>query len=158
MWLTCDKVIAEEAGLGRMGWNRLVLHPQFGAAMVIGNILLGHEVSAYDGPLDYNPCIECKLCVAVCPVGAIRPDGSFDFISCITHNYRERLGGFSDWVENIVASKNAKDYRKRICDDETISMWQNISIGAQPGVTDAWPSARQAGMESDILWLTGNAT
>lgn len=29
MWLTSDKLLAVEAGLGQMGWNRLVLHPSF---------------------------------------------------------------------------------------------------------------------------------
>ena len=26
--------------------------------------------TAYDQPIDYNPCLECKLCVAACPVGS----------------------------------------------------------------------------------------
>ena len=33
MWLSTDKVNATEAGLGRMGWNRLVLHPRFGSTI-----------------------------------------------------------------------------------------------------------------------------
>jgi ferredoxin len=48
-----------------------------------------------------DPQLECKLCVAACPVGAIGPDGSFNFSSCFTHNYREFLGGFSDWIEQV---------------------------------------------------------
>ena len=32
--------------------------------------------------------------MAACPVGAIAPDGHFDFSACLTHNYREFLGGF----------------------------------------------------------------
>ena len=31
----------------------------------------------------------------------IGPEGSFNFSSCFTHNYREFLGGFSDWVEQM---------------------------------------------------------
>lgn len=131
MWLTCDKINATEAGLGHMGWNRLVLHPRYGAFTVLGTLLMGAQVTAYDSPLNYNPCLECKLCVSVCPVGAIGNDGHFDFISCYTHNYRERLGGFVNWVENLASSRSVRGYRKKVSDAETVSMWQNLSIGAQ---------------------------
>lgn len=131
MWLTCDKIIAEQAGLGRMGWSRLLLHPKLGSTVILGTILLADELTEYNEPLSYNPCIECKLCVSVCPVGAIAADGHFDFVSCYTHNYRERLGGFADWVERVVASRNVRAYRKKVSDHETISMWQNLSMGAQ---------------------------
>ncbi len=131
MWMTNDKVITEEAGLGRMGWNRLVLHPRFGGCMVVGTILLDRELSSYDAPVDYNPCIECKLCVSICPVGAVKADGHFDFLSCYTHNYREKISGFVAWVENVVKSKSMPEYRKRVSDVETVSMWQNLSVGPQ---------------------------
>lgn len=131
MWLTTDKVFAIEAGLGHMGWNRLVLHKTFGASALLGCIILGADCDNYDQPLDFNPCIECGLCVGVCPVGAVKKTEGFDFMACYTHNYRERLGGFQNWVEQLVDSKNHTDYRRRVSDSETISMWQNLSMGAQ---------------------------
>lgn len=81
-------------------------------------------------PIEYNPCVECKLCVAAYPVGAISPKGDFDFNACYTHNYREFMGGFTDWVENVAASKSRNDYRSRFSDGETMSMWQSLSFGA----------------------------
>ncbi len=91
MWLTCDKGFAVEAGLGQMGSNRLVLHPKFGAAVVFGTVLLSSECDDYDRPLDFNPCVECGLCLKVCPTGAVKRTDDFDFSACFTHNYRERL-------------------------------------------------------------------
>lgn len=130
LWVVSHKPIAVEAGLGHMGIHRNLIHPKFGNFVLLGTVLMGHEASDYDRPLDYNPCLECKLCVAACPVGAIGPDGSFNFSSCFTHNYREFLGGFSDWVEQIADARNAKDYRRRVSDSETSSMWQSLSHGA----------------------------
>ncbi len=129
MWQVSVKPIAIEAGLGRMGLHRNVLHPKFGVFIYMSVILIDRELTVYDKPINVNPCIDCKLCEVTCPTGAINKDGKFDFFSCITHNYREKLGGFSDWVENIVRSTNVPDYRKRVTDRETVSMWQALTFG-----------------------------
>jgi ferredoxin len=129
MWPLSHKPIAVAAGLGVMGHHRLVIHPRFGNFIVLGTILLDREATAYDQPLDFNPCIECKLCVSACPVGAICADGHFNFTTCMTHNYRDRMGGFMNWVENIVSSKCVRSYRKKVSDPETVSMWQSLSYG-----------------------------
>src|SRR5262245_5641377 len=130
IWVVSHKPVAVEAGLGHMGIHRNLIHPRFGNFVLLGTVLMSCEVSDYDHPLDYNPCLECKLCVAACPVGAIGPEGSFNFSSCFTHNYREFLGGFSDWVEQIADARDARDYRRRISEPETSSMWQSLSHGA----------------------------
>jgi ferredoxin len=130
IWTVAHKPIAVAAGLGRMGIHRNVIHPRFGNFILLGTILVGAEVSAYSQELDYNPCLECKLCVAACPVGAIGADGAFNFSACYTHNYREFMGGFSDWVETIAGSRNGLDYRRRVKDSETVSMWQSLAFGA----------------------------
>jgi ferredoxin len=130
MWVVSHKPIAVAAGLGRMGIHRNVIHPKFGNFILLGTVLVDAKVSEYSNPIDYNPCLECKLCVAACPTGAIGSDGNFDFAACYTHNYREFMGGFNDWVETIADSKDALDYRKKASAAETVSMWQSLSFGA----------------------------
>ena len=130
LWAVSHKPIAQAAGLGRIGIHRNLIHPRFGNFILLGTILLADEVTETDREIDFDPCLECKLCVAVCPTGAIKSDGGFDFGACYTHNYREFMGGFGDWVEEVVESKNRKDYRKRVHDNETASMWQSLSFGA----------------------------
>ena len=130
MWVVSHKPVAVAAGLGHMGIHRNVIHPRFGNFILLGTVLIAAEATAYDQPLSYNPCLECKLCVAACPVGAIGSDGHFNFSACYTHNYREFLGGFNDWVEQIADSNGALSYRKRVTDAESASMWQSLSYGA----------------------------
>src|SRR5215813_5768141 len=130
LWVVSHKVVAVAAGLGHMGIHRNVIHPKFGNFILLGTVLLDAGISEYQQPLDYNPCVECKLCVAACPVGAIGSDGAFNFSACYTHNYREFIGGFTNWVEQIADSKNASDYRRRVTDAESASMWQSLSFGA----------------------------
>jgi Fe-S-cluster-containing hydrogenase component 2 len=130
VWIVSHKPVAVAAGLGHMGIHRNVIHPKFGSYVLLGTILIEAEISAYQQPLDYNPCLECKLCVSACPVGAIGSDGAFDFSACFTHNYREFFGGFTNWVEQMVDSKDANDYHRRVSSPETASMWQSLSYGA----------------------------
>ncbi len=130
LWVVSHKPVAVAAGLGMMGIHRNVIHPKFGNFILLGTILIDAEVSEDSQPIDYNPCLECKLCVAACPVGAISPVGDFNFSACYTHNYREFMGGFTDWTEQVAESKNAHDYRKKVTDAESASMWQSLSFGA----------------------------
>lgn len=129
MWPVSHKLIAESSGMGIIGRNRLLLHPRFGAFVVLGSVILDRELDAYDEPLDYDPCLVCGYCAAVCPVGAVAGDGFFGFTTCLTHNYRDRLGGFSQWVEEVVSARNTFDYRRRITDAETVSIWQAMTYG-----------------------------
>ena len=39
------------------------------------------------------------------------------------------MGGFGDWVENVVESRDALDYRRRVSDSETASVWQSLGFG-----------------------------
>ncbi|WP_232020520.1 2Fe-2S iron-sulfur cluster-binding protein [Methylocaldum marinum] len=130
VWVVSHKPVAVAAGLGHMGIHRNVIHPRFGNFILLGTVLIEADVTAYDKPLDYNPCLGCRLCVAACPVGAIAPDGGFNFSACFTHNYREFMGGFTDWIEQVADSRNGRDYRRRVSEPETASMWQSLSHGA----------------------------
>ncbi|MBI3275992.1 MAG: 4Fe-4S binding protein, partial [Methylocystis sp.] len=129
MWVIAHKPVAIAAGLGRMGLHRNVIHPQFGNFILLATVAIDLELTRYSQPIDFNPCMECKLCVAACPTGAIAPDGHFDFSACYTHNYREFMGGFSDWVETIADAKDSRRYRQKVSDAETISWWQSLAYG-----------------------------
>lgn len=128
-WVVSHKPVAQAAGLGVMGIHRNVIHPRFGNFILLGTVITDARVREHSQPIDYNPCLECKLCVAACPVGAIKPDGAFDFGACYTHNYREFMSGFTDFTEQLVQARSVADKRRRISDSESASMWQSLSFG-----------------------------
>src|ERR1044072_482949 len=127
IWVVAHKTVAVAAGLGVMGLHRNVIHPRFGSFVLLVTVLVDAEVSEYGQQLDYNPCIDCKLCVAACPGGGIAKDGAFDALACTTHNYREFMSGFTDWAQTLADSEDAADYRSRVTDSESASMWQSLS-------------------------------
>lgn len=129
MFTVSHKPVAPAAGLGKIGHHRLLIHPEFGSHLCLGTVIIDTALDDYDQPMDYNPCINCNLCVATCPTGAIAPDGSFEFFKCLVHAYRDRMGGFLNWVESLVVSQNMAEYREKRTDDETLAVWQSLTYG-----------------------------
>jgi epoxyqueuosine reductase QueG len=129
IWEVSHKTVAVEAGVGHMGVHRIVIHPRFGNHILLGAVLTDARLDRYDVPLDENPCIDCGLCVSVCPVRAISRESGVDFISCAMHNYHELFGGFQEWIEKIASSEDSKEYRSQIRDRETLTKWQSLTYG-----------------------------
>jgi epoxyqueuosine reductase QueG len=129
MWYVAHKPVAAAAGMGHMGLNRLIIHPRFGAFIALATILIDREVDAYDRPADFDPCVKCMLCVTSCPVGALNADGHFNSIACVTHSYRLKYGGFTDFIETVAASRDARQFHSRFSDQETVLAWQALALG-----------------------------
>lgn len=129
LWIS-HKTVAQAAGLGAMGLNRLMLHPAFGSCILITTVLLDRAATVYDQPLAVNPCIDCKLCAAACPTGAVCADGTFKGELCAAHNYRFRLQGFLHWVNTLADAKTSEEYRMTYSDAETLSLWQGLTFEA----------------------------
>ncbi|MDP8253780.1 MAG: hypothetical protein P9X27_05230 [Candidatus Kaelpia aquatica] len=73
--------IAYLAGLGWVGRNNLLVHPEFGSQLRFATVLTSIKLP-FKEPLKFG-CGDCKLCVAACPVSAIAEDpGDFNHLSC----------------------------------------------------------------------------
>ncbi len=126
-WVVSQKKVAVAAQLGRMGLHRCVIHPRFGSFVLLGSVITTAAIDDAPEPLAFDPCVDCKLCLAACPVGAIEPDGGFRFSACYDHNYREFMTGFEDFVEQVAESKDRHDFRERVSISQSASMWQSLA-------------------------------
>ena len=154
VWEVSHKPIAVEAGMGHMGRHRVVIHPVFGNHIALDTLLIDAGLDNYDEPLKESPCLKCGLCTAICPVGAISKDGVLDFMSCAMHNYHELFGGFQEWIEEIVSSRDVKSYRHKFRDSETGSKWQSLTYGHAYRCSYCMAIC-PAGGETSIKYLSG---
>lgn len=75
------KHAAVAAGLGWIGRNNLLVHPQFGSRLRYNTVLTDIDLET-DEPLDPG-CGECKACISSCPASAIGEEQTdFDHRGC----------------------------------------------------------------------------
>ena len=84
-----DKHWAARAGLGWIGRHTLLVTPQWGSWVNLGELVTTAECDNYDTPLP-SRCTDCNLCVDACPNSAITADNLLDVRRCTayytTHN------------------------------------------------------------------------
>ena len=79
-----EKSYARHAGLGWTGRNSLLVTPDHGSMLLLGEIVMDGVVDEYDSPVEGVGCGECRRCVEACPNGAIREDRTVDTRRCIS--------------------------------------------------------------------------
>lgn len=86
-----EKAWAVEAGLGWIGRQSLLITPDFGSFVHLGELIITEEMDSYDEPLKGVGCGACRRCVEACPTGAILADRpAIDTARCIACHTIER--------------------------------------------------------------------
>lgn len=86
-----EKRYAVDAGLGWIGRNSLLVTPEFGSFVLLGEIVMTAECDQYDTPYKGVGCGECRRCVEACPNSAIK-ERHIDTSRCISCATIERKG------------------------------------------------------------------
>jgi epoxyqueuosine reductase QueG len=86
------KHAAEQAGLGRIGKNSLLINKQYGNMLTIGAVLTNVDIPS--DPLSESFCIDsCNICINNCPVKALDGIGAKQK-ECRTSTYGSTKRGF----------------------------------------------------------------
>jgi epoxyqueuosine reductase len=114
-----ERVLAARAGLGFIGKNHMLIHPDLGLQILLGEILVNLSLKP-DKPLK-NHCPSCEKCINACPTAALSADGRFDAKKCISYLTIE--------LKNNIPPEMAKKIGTRVfgCDECILACPYNLN-------------------------------
>lgn len=113
-----EKSYAIRAGLGWRGRNSLLVTPDYGSMVLLGELVISEDVDVYDTPMEGVGCGECRRCVEACPNGAISEFRYVDTRRCISCRTIEREGcecavELDGWIFGCDACQTVCPYNMR---------------------------------------------
>ena len=110
-----ERDLAQRAGLGWIGKNTCLIHPQHGSYMLLAEILLGIELEI-DPPFKTDHCGTCTRCIQACPTGCILPNRTLDANRCISYLTIEHKGNIpSEFTQFIGSHVFGCDICQQVC-------------------------------------------
>lgn len=128
-----ERAHAQQAGLGFIGKNTLLIHPRRGSSFFIGEILTTAGCDAYDIPHRPTMCGTCTRCLRACPTNAFPTPHVLDARRCISYHTIENKG----WIdESLRVDFGNWVYGCDVCQD--VCPWQRFARAtAEPSLRPA---------------------
>jgi len=94
-----EKSLGQQAGLGWIGKNSLLVSPLAGSTFNLGEILLDLDLN-FSTPFEHDLCADCHLCIDACPTKCINPDRTLKASECISYLTIEHKGSIPRQLRN----------------------------------------------------------
>jgi epoxyqueuosine reductase len=95
-----ERELAARAGIGAVGKNTMLLHPEGGSWFLLGELFLSLDLDP-DRPLE-DLCGSCTLCLDACPTGALAEPYRLDSNRCISYWTIEHRGALPAEARRLV--------------------------------------------------------
>ena len=120
-----ERPIAQEAGLGFIGKNSLIIHPRAGSWFFLGELYCNLPLPV-DKAFTKQGCGPCTACLDECPTQAIKPGNKVDSRRCISYLTIEYKGVIAD---ELKAKMGNRIYG---CDDcQLVCPWNKFTEDTQ---------------------------
>jgi epoxyqueuosine reductase len=118
-----EREIAQRAGLGWIGKNSCLIHPDHGSFFLLAEVFTDIKLES-DQPFLADRCGSCTRCLEACPTHCILPDRTIDSNRCISYLTIENKGPIPyDLRKNIGNWVFGCDICQMVCP------WNGLRVG-----------------------------
>ncbi|MGA2206960.1 MAG: tRNA epoxyqueuosine(34) reductase QueG [Terracidiphilus sp.] len=145
-----ERALAAAAGVGWIGKNTCVIHPELGSFGFLAVLLTSLEVSPEGKKAELVPdrCGSCTRCIEACPTNALMTPYQMDAARCISYLTIEHKGPIA---EELMEGMGRQVFGCDICQD--VCPWNGKALRNGPAAVDAELEPRKELINPALEWL-----